>query len=374
MGAMGLSLSKFLSMTEKDFFAGPYGDLPEGGRARWQAPSNIALVKYWGKGRDQIPANASISFTLERSATDTTVTFAKREDRDGFSFDLVFEGRSKEDFKPKIQAFFERIEAYLPFLRDYHFYIETSNSFPHSSGIASSASGMAALALCLMDLERQLDPGMEPAHFLRKASFLARLGSGSACRSLGGPLVQWGEHPGIPDSSDLYGLEYPLALDPVFTTYRDSILLVDKGRKQVSSSLGHQLMQGHPYAQGRFGQAGENLDRLRAILATGDLEGFNALVESEALSLHAMMLSSSPYFILMKPATLEIIEKVWTFRKNSGLPLCFTLDAGANVHLLYPQGVERQVEALIEEELRVHCQGGQYISDRVGKGPRKLND
>src|SRR5690606_8018616 len=202
----------------------------------------------------------------------------------------------------------------------------------------------------------------------------ARLGSGSACRSLGGPMVQWGKHPGIPDSSDLYGLEYPLALDPVFTTYRDTILLVDKGQKQVSSSLGHQLMQGHPYAQGRFVQAGENLDRLRAILAAGDLEGFGSLVESEALSLHAMMLSSSPYFILFKPATLEIIEKIWAFRKGSGLPLCFTLDAGANVHLLYPQGVETQVEGFIQEELRAHCQGGQYISDRVGKGARKLND
>ena len=374
MGAGVLSLSKFLSMTEKDFIPAPYGNLPQQGRVRWQAPSNIALVKYWGKGRDQIPANASISFTLDRAATTTSVAYTKRDIRDGFSFELSFEGRPKEDFKPKIQIFFERIEAYLPFLRDYHFDIETSNSFPHSSGIASSASGMAALALCLMDLERQLLPGMGPGDFQRKASFLARLGSGSACRSIMGPMVQWGEHPGIPESSDLYGMEYPLALDPVFATYRDTILLVHKGQKQVSSSLGHQLMEDHPYAQSRFVQARKNLDGLRSILATGDLEGFNALVESEALGLHAMMLASSPYFILMKPATLEIIEKIWAFRRRTGLPLCFTLDAGANVHLLYPQGVEKQAEAFIEEELRAHCQGGQYISDRVGKGACKLND
>jgi len=225
-----------------------------------------------------------------------------------------------------------------------------------------------------MDIERQLVPGMATADFQRKASFLARLGSGSACRSLGGPVVQWGSHPGIPGSSDLYGLEYPLALDPIFSTYRDTILLVDKGQKQVSSSLGHQLMQGHPYAQSRFVQARENLDRLRPILATGDLEGFTALVESEALSLHAMMLSSSPYFILFKPATLEIIDKIWDFRKRSGLPLCFTLDAGANVHLLYPEAVEGEALKFVGEELQGFCEGGQFITDRVGKGSVKISD
>src|SRR5690606_10125945 len=181
MGTRVLSLPKFLSMTEKDFLPGLSGELPQQGRVSWQAPSNIALVKYWGKGRDQIPANASISLTLDRAATTTTVASAKRDIRGGFSFELSFEGRPNEDFKPKIKVFFERIAAYLPFLADYHFDIRTNNSFPHSSGIASSASGMAALALCLMDIERQLVPGMATADFQRKASFLARLGSGSAC-------------------------------------------------------------------------------------------------------------------------------------------------------------------------------------------------
>src|SRR5690606_880040 len=314
-------------MTEKDFLPQPYGKLPESGRTCWRAPSNIALAKYWGKGPDQVPANPSISFTLDRAATTTSVRFHKRNPREGVSFGLLLEGRPQEDFKPKVQTFFGRIGAYLPFLGAYHFEIETSNSFPHSSGIASSASGMAALALCLMDLERQIRPSMEPGDFHRKASFLARLGSGRACRSIAGQLVQWGEHPGIPGSSDLFGVEYPLALDPVFGTYRDTILLVHTGSKQISSSQGHRLVQGHPYATGRFAQARGHLDGLRPILASGDLQGFNALVESEALSLHAMMLASSPYFILMKPATLEIIEKVWAYRQRSGLPLCFTLDA-----------------------------------------------
>jgi diphosphomevalonate decarboxylase len=108
------------------------------------APSNIALVKYWGKD-NQIPANPSVSFTLNNCKTITKLAAKKRKYR-YFSFDLFFEGKPKEDFKPKIQKFLERIEIYLPFLKDYHFTIDTKY-VPHSSGIASSASGMAALAM-----------------------------------------------------------------------------------------------------------------------------------------------------------------------------------------------------------------------------------
>src|SRR5690606_29127329 len=286
-------------MTEQDFLPDPYPELPDGGKVVWKAPSNIALVTYWGKGKDQIPANASISLTLDHCATTTSIEFERRRKRGGHSFELLFEGRPKEDFRPKILTFFQRIEPFLPFLGDYHFRIETSNSFPHSSGIASSASGMAALALCLMDIEGQLAPRGDRAYFDRKASFLARLGSGSAARSISGELVLWGRHPAYPQGSDLYGVEYPLGVDPIFKGYRDTILLVHQGQKQVSSSLGHQLMQGHPYAQSRFVQARENLERLGPVLVQGDLEGFIALVEGEALSLHAMMLASTPSFILM---------------------------------------------------------------------------
>ena len=360
-------------MTEKDFLPNPYQNFPNKGKVSWKAPSNIALVKYWGKRPVQIPANPSISFTLDTCATTTSVSFEKKNESDGFSFDLLFEGRPKEDFKPKISTFFERIEAYLPFLKDYHFKIETSNSFPHSSGIASSASGMAALSLCLMDIERQLSP-MEEGHFNKKASFLARLGSGSACRSINGSLVEWGKHWHIPESSDLYGIEYPFEVDPVFKTYQDTILLVHKGEKQVSSTVGHQLMKGHPYAENRFQQAIQNLDSLKPTLASGDLEAFIRLVESEALTLHAMMMTSMHYFILMKPDTLEIINKIWKYRQAPKVPVCFTLDAGANVHLLYPENVKENVQRFIDDELAVHCENGQYINDRVGKGAVKIND
>lgn len=361
-------------MTEKDFIPKRYPNEIQKGKVTWQAPSNIALVKYWGKIEGQIPANPSISFTLDSCRTTTSLSFERKEEKSNdFDFELYFENEKKESFKPKIYQFFERVETYLPFLREYRFVIETSNSFPHSSGIASSASGMAALALCLMSLEQQLSDGMSEEIFTRKSSFLARLGSGSACRSIEGELVVWGLDNEIYSSNDLYGVQFRDEVHDNFKNYRDTILLVDKGEKQVSSSMGHNLMNDHPYAERRFRQAHDNLGKLKKIFRSGDLDEFIKVVESEALTLHAMMMTSQPYFLLMKPNTLEIINRVFNFRQETGLHLCFTLDAGANVHLLYPENEQQETSAFIEKELLQFCQNRQYIDDRVGTGAKKLD-
>lgn len=360
-------------MTANDFILKTGLELPKGGSVTWKAPSNIALVKYWGKRPNQIPANPSISLTLDACATTTSLSFEKKgKTATDFSFDLFFEGKRHNDFKPKIATFFKRIESYLPFLKAYHFTIHTSNSFPHSSGIASSASGMAALALCLMSIEKMIAPNINEDFFLKKASFLARLGSGSASRSIKGELVQWGVHDGIVESTDLYGIPYPFAVHPIFKSFHDTILLVHKGQKTVSSTVGHDLMHDHPYANERFAQAHDNLDKFQEVFATGNLKDFIKIVESEALTLHAMMMTSLPYFVLMKPNTLAIIEKIWSFREQSGAHICFTLDAGANVHVLYPENENEKISQFIQDELVVHCENGHYICDRIGKGARQV--
>jgi diphosphomevalonate decarboxylase len=326
-------------------------------------------VKYWGKKENQIPANPSISFTLNNCKTITKLEVVKKSENNSFSFDLLFEGKPKEDFKPKIQKFFERIEKYCPFLKEYHFKIDTQNTFPHSSGIASSASGMAALAMNIMSLEKTINPTISDDYFYSKASFLARLGSGSACRSIKGEVVVWGNHAEINGSSDLFGVEFS-EIHPNFKNYQDTILLVDKGEKQVSSTVGHDLMHNHPYAERRFAQAHENLSQIKAILSSGNVAEFIKIVESEALTLHAMMMTSMPYFILMKPNTLEIINKIWKFRNETQIPVCFTLDAGANVHVLYPENVKENVLQFIQDELVGYCQNGQYICDQIGNGAK----
>ena len=361
-------------MTEKDFILkNKVTTNLQNGSFTWQSPSNIALVKYWGKMEPQIPKNPSISFTLNNCHTTTTLEFSKKEKASKkFSVEVIFEGNKKDEFKPKIIKLFERIEKYVPFITEYDFVIKTKNSFPHSSGIASSASGMSALALSLMSIEKEMNPGITDKYFNQKASFLARLGSGSAARSIEGELVVWGEFKSIDNSSDLYGIKFPFQIHKNFKNYQDTILLVDKGEKQVSSTIGHKLMLDHPFAKQRFIQANENINKLSEILQNGDLNAFVNLVESEALTLHAMMMTSNPYFILMKPNTLKIIEKIWEYRNNTESNICFTLDAGANVHILFPEREKETINTFIANNLLAFCQNNQYICDYVGFGSMNL--
>ncbi|CAM3933717.1 diphosphomevalonate decarboxylase [Flavobacterium jumunjinense] len=362
-------LPKISSMfSEKDFIASNYSQV-DTANFHWSAPSNIALVKYWGKKENQIPANPSISFTLENCKTITKLSATKKEGYENFSFDLLFEGKPKEDFKPKIQKFLERIVLYCPFLKEYHLSIDTENTFPHSSGIASSASGMAALAMNIMSLEKTINPSISDDYFYSKASFLARLGSGSACRSIKGKVVVWGENKENSKNSNLFGVEFS-NIHSNFKNYQDTILLVDKGEKQVSSTVGHELMHNHPFAEKRFEQAHENLSKIKTILKEGLISEFIKIVESEALTLHAMMMTSMPYFILMKPNTLEIINRIWKYRTETQTPVCFTLDAGANVHVLYPEKDKEKVLDFIKNELVGYCQNEQYICDQIGDGAK----
>ncbi|MBT8282667.1 MAG: diphosphomevalonate decarboxylase [Muriicola sp.] len=360
-------------MNDREFIPADLKNLASSGKASWKAPSNIALVKYWGKYPGQLPANPSLSFTLSSSATTTSVDFQKRKSEQKTpSFDLLFEGKPNKAFEPKIKIFLDRILPYTPWLSYYHLKINTSNSFPHSSGIASSASGMAALSLCITEMEKTLNQEMSEQQFYRKASFLSRLGSGSACRSIQGPLVSWGKHPQLSGSSDLYGTAFAGPVHEIFKDFRDTILLVHKGAKTVSSTAGHALMEGHPFATQRFVQANKNMSSLIEVLANGNMELFIQLVEGEALTLHAMMMSSTPSYLLMKPNTLAIIENIREFRKETGEPICFTLDAGANVHLLYPGKSAEKVLQFIKNELVVYCEKGQYICDEIGSGAEKL--
>ena len=338
----------------------------------WSAPSNIALVKYWGKKDLQIPCNPSVSFTLAQCQTTTSVRFERLKDKQGHvSLAIQYDGKPAPSFEPKVKVFIDRILPYAPYLKEYHLQIDTVNSFPHSSGIASSASAMAALAAAIMDLEQQINPLLITEDQTKKCSFLARLGSGSAARSVEGPLVIWGEHNATPDSSDLFGVRWTKAAD-VFKSYRDTILLVDKGQKEVSSTVGHNLMHNHPFAENRFTQAKVNYQALLTILEKGDMDGFSDLVEREALSLHAMMLTSSPSYILMRPNTIQIIQEVRRYRKEKGLHLAFTLDAGANVHLLYPAHEADKIDQFIASDLRKYCQDNELIFDRVGTGLKKV--
>ena len=325
-------------------------------------PSNIALIKYWGKYENQIPANPSISYTLSQCRTITEMEFAEGEN---FSVKLFLSGKEEPKFAEKTAKYLAGIEKYLPWVLRGSFVIKTENTFPHSSGIASSASGFGALAKCLMALDKEISSEKSPEETLQKASLLARLGSGSACRSLYNGLVVWGATPVVSGSADEYAVPYPVSeIHPIFRNFNDWVMLIHEGQKSVSSTVGHGLMNGNPYAQVRFAEAAKNFFTLQEILKNGDMDGFIRLVEHEALTLHAMMMVSDPAFILMQTGTLETIHKVWDFRRETGLPLFFTLDAGANVHLMFPNdGRQERIKAFIETELLAYTQSGGVVKD-----------
>jgi diphosphomevalonate decarboxylase len=338
----------------------------------WESPSNIALVKYWGKNTDQTPKNPSISFTLSNCKTTTNVEFTKSSLKsDSVDFEIIFEGQKNKKFRPKIEKYFSNILEYCPYLINYDIIINTNNSFPHSSGIASSASGMSALSLCIMSFENDLTDLGNKEYFYKKASFLSRIGSGSACRSIYGGINLWGANDEFKNSSDLYSIKLEENISSNFDNYRDTILIIDKNEKEVSSSVGHELMNDHPFSKLRFSQAFENISKLNSILKSGNLREFCLLVESEALTLHSLMMSSDPSYLLMKPETLSVINLIQEFRKSTNIPVCFTLDAGANVHVLYPDENSNEVSGFIKNTLSKFCVNRKFIDDNIGKGPKQ---
>lgn len=342
--------------------------------AQWKSPSNIALVKYWGKHGNQLPRNPSVSFTLDYASSTTSVALTGKNEKEGAHVDFLFEGVRNESFAKRIEKFLNSLSTlYFPFIKEYKLTIESNNTFPHSSGIASSASGMSALALCLTDIQRQLDgAGDADAEFFRIASVIARLGSGSASRSVFPYMAVWGAHPAVKDSSDEFAVGMAHDLHPVFKSFHDDILIISPHEKSVSSTAGHQLMEGNPFAPARYLQANERLGILLQALSQGDIETFGHITENEALTLHALMMCSDPSYILMEEGSLSVIKAIKKFRLDTQIPVYFTLDAGPNVHVLYPEQFSETVQNFIENELKPYCHQGRIIRDSVGKGPQKL--
>ena len=334
--------------------------------SKWKCPSNIALVKYWGKSDFQKPVNPSLSFVLQNAFTETSVELHKDGDQ---KVEYYFEG-VVSSFGDRIEKYLNHVSGQLPWVNKYNFRIYSHNSFPHSAGIASSASSFGALALCLTELDFvHSGKVIDSPEFWQKASELARMGSGSACRSVYPGFSIWGNTQLFESCSDNYAIPLSNGIHPVFSGLRDAILMVDSGTKEVSSSVGHGLMDEHHYQRSRIAQAHENINELYLALITGDQEKFMAVVENEALSLHAMMMTSNPSFLLLKPNSLELINLIRRFRKESHVPVCFTIDAGPNIHMLYFHENEPDVKAFIKRELLAFCENGKWIDDQIGAGP-----
>ena len=345
----------------------------------WRSPSNIAIIKYWGKYGVQLPRNPNVSFTLDKAFTDTALSFRKktvRENSSEISLNFLFENQPNEAFRLKQLKFLTSILPIFPFLNQYELDISSSNSFPHSAGIASSASSMSALALCLCEMENTIlglnTEGATSKEFLNKASVIARLGSGSACRSVFPTMAAWGVCADIEGANNEYAVGIEHIIHDDFKTYHDAILIASRDEKSVSSRMGHGLMENNPFAAPRYQQANERMSAVVSALKSGDVWTFGQIAEDEAMTLHALMMTSSPSFTLLKPNTLRMIEILRGWREATKLPAFFSLDAGPNLHLLYPNAIKNEVNQLIINELQPLCEDGTVIFDRVGQGATRI--
>lgn len=342
------------------------------GKVVWESPSNIAIVKYWGKKHNQIPKNPSISFSLEKSLTKTSVEYNENNGNDTPTINFLFEGKENEKFQLRIEKFIHSIVPCFPFLKRLNLTISSENTFPHSAGIASSASSLSSIALALCSIEEAIFSSFDNKEdFYKKASFISRLGSGSAARSVYPKWTLWGETRFLGNASNEFAI--PIGdLHPIFNEINDTVLMVSAGKKSVSSSVGHEMMNNHAFSASRIEQANKNCEDIYAVLKSGEINKFIEIAENEALTLHALMMASTPGYMLLHPNSLYIIEKIKSFRKETKLPVGFTIDAGPNIHLLYFSSDKKQVDDFVKSELSGYCENGQWIDDRIGDGPKNL--
>jgi diphosphomevalonate decarboxylase len=286
-------------------------------RATAIAHPNIALIKYWGN-RDEflrLPAHGSISMNLGGLETRTTVEYP-----DGLGVDEVFFAGhpASPEIATRVIEHLKRIRALAgkpAFAR-----VETENNFPLAAGLASSASGFAALTLAASTaIGLVLDS--------RDLSRIARQASGSACRSIPGGFVEW--HPG---TGDLDSFATSL-LPPEHWAIRDLVVIVDRQRKAVSSSDGHRSAWSSPLFRLRVDTAPRRLEACRRALFGRDFEQLAEVVEEDCLLLHSVMMTSAPPLLYWGPQTVDVLHRVRNLRAQ-GFPIAFSIDAGANVHCL----------------------------------------
>jgi diphosphomevalonate decarboxylase len=345
---------------------------PEGNfNVGWQSTSNIALVKYWGKKEGQLPVNPSLSMTLDQAYTQTWVHVAFDESEKGL---ISVNDNPQHSFLPKMQHLFQWLLAEIPELGKLTLRAETLNSFPHSTGIASSASGLSAFAFCLTSIAQRLtNAKLSKLELQQIASYISRIGSGSACRSAYEGFTVWGRSEMVKDSSDEFAVPINDHVHRDLKNLHDAIHIVSSDPKKLSSSHGHQAMKNHPFLSSRILQANKNLDELLHALKGNDFEHLATIAENEALTLHALLMTINPGTILMQAATIEIIHLVREARQK-GLPLFFTLDAGANVHVMYTADMATEVEIFIRNVLQPLCENGRVIFDQCGTGPFELDE
>ncbi len=302
-----------------------------------RSPANLALIKYWGKSDPEknFPANDSLSFVFESFWTQCEISTHSHTTSDVWQ---LFEYTDKELFQPlnPTPNFFEKGKKQLERIRlacgdARALTIKIGNNFPHGCGIASSASSMSALTTAALSAYTRSNSMQQLASHgwpLGKVAALSRLGSGSACRSFL-PGFSWWERGDSPESQSVSSIEVHPDLQIM-----DTLVLVSSTPKEVPSSTGHLSAFTSPLYSPRLEAIPERIALCQSYMLENSFDQLGSLCEQEALDLHAIAMSATPSANYLLPKTSDILTWVRKQRKSSGIRFYFTLDAGANVHIL----------------------------------------
>lgn len=296
-------------------------------KATATAPSNIAFIKYWGKFDEKLklPENGSISMNLSNLITTTTVEFSSGLKEDLVTINNKINNKEVSQVIKHLDLIRKSANIFLKAK------VFSNNNFPEGTGLSSSASGFAALTLSAtkaggLNLEE------------KELSILARQGSGSACRSIPDGFVEWLDGTNSKTS-------YAVSLYPSnYWSIIDIVAIVSRDKKDISSTDGQKLVSTSPFFQTRLTHIKEKINRLKKILKNKNFTEFGQLIESEALELHAIMLTSTPSLIYWQPETIKLMKLVKKWR-SEGLEVYFTVNTGQDIHLIIE---EKNTEQLIK--------------------------
>jgi diphosphomevalonate decarboxylase len=295
------------------------------------ANPNIAFIKYWGNRDDslRLPANGSISMNLDGLETRTTVHFDESLAMDDININGKIAGGAARGRVCKMLDEVRDLAGFHIFAR-----VKSNNNFPTGSGIASSASGFAALALAAT---KAAGLQLEDAALSR----LARRSSGSACRSIPGGFVEWDAGKGDADS-----FATSIA-PPEHWELTDCITVISSDQKPTGSTEGHALAGTSPLQIARVDDSPRRLDICRHAIMERDFLTLIEIIEADSNLMHAVMMTSHPPLFYWQPATLVVMQAVRTARAK-GLPVGYTVDAGPNVHVICSRSAAEETAKMVE--------------------------
>jgi diphosphomevalonate decarboxylase len=314
------------------------------------AHPNIAFIKYWGNRDDdlRLPVNGSISMNLEGLETRTHVLFDRSLRSDELRIDGIPAGGESLDRVKRVLDEVRRLADMQMFAT-----VDSHNNFPLGVGIASSASGFAALAL---STSKAAGLNMDESSLSR----LARLGSGSACRSIPGGFVEW-----VAGTGDLDSFAASIA-SPGYWDLQDCIVILSREPKTIGSSLGHELAGTSPFQVARVADTPRRLSICRKSILERDFNTFAGIVEEDSNLMHSVMRTSCPPLLYWQAESLTVMQAVRVARE-AGLNACYTVDAGPNVHVICEAGASGEVVKLVER-----LPGVREVRQVKAGGPAKL--